>query len=130
MSYDHGTVVHHFRLSNPIRRIDVVARNDGTFQSFEQLAIENDPTKGWTPYRVSGVYLDAGEAELSAREMWTLFDFGGMTVNERLFCMGTIEEFDSAGKNRDRIKLATLLAQVGLADQANQIVEKIVSSDN
>jgi len=130
VSYDHGVVVHQFRLSNPIRRIDLVARNDGKFQAFEQLAIGNDPVKGWTPHRVSGIYQDAKEAELAAREMWTQFDFRGMTVNERLCCMGTIEEFDSAVKNRDLVKLETLLAQVGLADQANQIIEPIVGSNS
>lgn len=40
-----------------------------------------------------------------------------MTVNERLFTAGTIEQFDSAARQRDRAAMIALLLAVELDEQ-------------
>jgi hypothetical protein len=47
----------------------------------------------------------------------------GMTVNERLFEMGLLTEWDSAVSRRDREAMIELLDQVELVDQASSIVD-------
>ena len=125
MSYLSGTAVRQINLSDPTRRIDIIARDDGAFQAFENLAIENDPTQGWTPYRMSGIYRDVQEVENAVREMWEKFDFGGMTVNERLYCIGAFAEFDQARKVGDKPRLVSILGRIGLESQANEIIENL-----
>jgi hypothetical protein len=42
-------------------------------------------------------------------------DFDAMTVNERLFVAGLIDEFDAAARRRDRETMIELLARVAVA---------------
>ena len=44
-------------------------------------------------------------------------NFSGMTVNERLFVAGTIEQFDTAARHRDRSAMIALLLGVKLDEQ-------------
>ena len=39
-----------------------------------------------------------------------------MTVNERLFAAGTLEQFDKAGRTADRDTMLRLLVQVDIAE--------------
>jgi hypothetical protein len=41
---------------------------------------------------------------------------GGMTVNERLFAAGLLDEFEGAAHARDRARMIALLARVEVAD--------------
>ena len=50
----------------------------------------------------------------------------GMTVNERLFTVGLLDQWDSAIGARDRQAAIDLLARVELADQAGQIVDTVL----
>lgn len=43
-------------------------------------------------------------------------DYGGMTVNERLFVAGLVEQFDAAIKSRDRRRAVDLLRQVAMSE--------------
>ena len=43
-------------------------------------------------------------------------DYGGMTVNERLFAAGLLDEFDDAARACDRARMIALLSQVEVAD--------------
>lgn len=43
-------------------------------------------------------------------------NYAGMTVNERLFAAGIVDEFDDATRARDRARMITLLAQVDVED--------------
>jgi len=54
--------------------------------------------------------------------------YGGMTVNERLFAAGIIEQFDSVARSRNRERMVTLLGTVELADQAAQITDSILAN--
>jgi hypothetical protein len=40
--------------------------------------------------------------------------FLGMTVNERLFAAGLLEDFDEAARRRDRRKMIVILTQVAI----------------
>lgn len=55
-------------------------------------------------------------------------DYSGMTVNERLFSAGIMADWDLAAKSRDRKCMIELLSSVGLADQAEQIADTILSN--
>ena len=50
-------------------------------------------------------------------------NYAGMTVNERLYEAGVIEEWDKAATSKNRERMIELLGKVGLADQAEQIAE-------
>jgi hypothetical protein len=39
-------------------------------------------------------------------------DFAGMTVNERLFVAGLLNQFDDAARARDRARMIELLSQI------------------
>ena len=54
-------------------------------------------------------------------------DYSGMTVNERLFAAGLLEDFEAAGRSRDRERMLELLGAVDLADQSEEIVGKILA---
>jgi len=43
-------------------------------------------------------------------------EYAGMTVNERLFAAGLLDEFEEAARARDRARMIALLAQVEIAD--------------
>jgi hypothetical protein len=43
-------------------------------------------------------------------------DYSGMTVNERLFTAGLLEEWDAATSARDRGHLVAILRQVHVSD--------------
>jgi hypothetical protein len=53
--------------------------------------------------------------------------YAGMTVNERLYEAGVIEEWDKAASSKDRERMIELLAKVELAEQAEQIAEAALS---
>ena len=54
-------------------------------------------------------------------------DYSGMTVHERLFSAGILKAWDAAAESRNRKRMVELLSWVGLADQANQIVDAVLS---
>jgi hypothetical protein len=54
--------------------------------------------------------------------------YGGMTVNERLFTAGTLEQFDSAVRHGDRTAMVALLVAVEIdCDQAEKIADTMLS---
>ncbi len=55
-------------------------------------------------------------------------EFSGMTVNERLFVSGLLEQFDAAIEAADAPGAVAVLGQVGLADQAEWIVETTLAN--
>lgn len=55
-------------------------------------------------------------------------DFAGMTVNERLYVAGLMEEWDAAVVSRDRNRMASILGKVGLATQADQIADAVIAN--
>jgi hypothetical protein len=69
MDYIHGKTIKELKLTGTdrSRQIDVVARDDGTFQFYERIAISEEEGGGWTPGKVSGFYQSAEAAELAAR---------------------------------------------------------------
>ena len=68
MDYVHGKTIKELFSSDGARRVDVVARDDGTFQFYEQIAQD----AGWLPGKVSGFYATADAAELAARAAFGL----------------------------------------------------------
>ena len=52
-------------------------------------------------------------------------DFSGMTVNERLFAAGLLDDFGTAARRRDRTKMIELLTQVAV-DMPEHIVDTIL----
>ncbi len=55
-------------------------------------------------------------------------DYSGMTVNERLFSAGLIADWDVAAHSRNRKRMVELLTKVDLEDEADQIVDTILSN--
>lgn len=56
-------------------------------------------------------------------------NYSGMTVNERLFADGLIDQFDEAAKQRDRDTMLRLLVSVEMtSDQAKQTVDTILNN--
>jgi hypothetical protein len=56
------------------------------------------------------------------------FDYGGMTVNERLFAAGLHTKWDDAVRNRERANMIELLSRVDLGQQAENIVDTVLSN--
>ncbi len=54
-------------------------------------------------------------------------DFGGMTVNERLYAAGVLQDWDAAVIRKDKDCLRSLLTQVGLGEQAQMIIARVLS---
>jgi hypothetical protein len=56
-------------------------------------------------------------------------DFGGMTVNERLFTAGLLGQFDAAIDSGDRQRALELLKQVAMSeDSAATTVEAVLAN--
>lgn len=55
-------------------------------------------------------------------------DYAAMTVNERLFAAGLLEDFDSAIEIADRATAVEMLARVDIADQAEWIVDTTLAN--
>lgn len=53
-------------------------------------------------------------------------DFGGMTVNERIFAAGLIAAWDYVVESREEETLREILAKVELTDQADVIVASAI----
>lgn len=54
--------------------------------------------------------------------------YGGMTVNERLFTAGLLEQFGFAARARNRDKMIALLGEVELGDDATLITDAILAN--
>ena len=54
--------------------------------------------------------------------------YGGMTTNERLFEAGLLSEWNSAARSRNRERMIELLSKVDLGDQAEWIVDTVLSN--
>lgn len=50
-----------------------------------------------------------------------------MTINERLFHVGVLRQFDAAARARDRVKMIALLEQVEV-EQADRTVDTILAN--
>ena len=44
-------------------------------------------------------------------------DLGGMTLNERLFSAGLLDEWDAAVRRHDRAAMITILGRAGLSEK-------------
>ena len=54
--------------------------------------------------------------------------YNGMTVNERLFVAGLLEQFDCAAKSRSKDSMIQILTQVNISpDEAASITDKILA---
>jgi predicted ABC-type ATPase len=53
--------------------------------------------------------------------------FKGMTVNERLFTAGLLADWDAAVRSTNRSCMTALLTEIGLEDQATQIVDSVLT---
>ena len=53
--------------------------------------------------------------------------FDGMTVNERLFSVGLLDQFDDAVRVGDKAQMIAILGRVDLGDQAEQIAETVLA---
>jgi hypothetical protein len=53
--------------------------------------------------------------------------YAGMTVNERFYEAGIMEEWDRAATSKNRDRMIELLGEVELADQAEQIADTVLS---
>jgi len=58
--------------------------------------------------------------------------YAGMTVNERLYTSGLLEEFDKSVKEKDVEKVISILKKVDLTDESiNPILERLgLGTDN
>jgi hypothetical protein len=55
--------------------------------------------------------------------------FGGMTVNERLFVAGILDQFDDAARRRDRQAMLAYLRRVAMTDsQAIETTDTILAN--
>ena len=56
-------------------------------------------------------------------------DYSGMTLNERLFAAGILEQFDTAARRRDRARMISLLLTVDVGQsKAECTVEAILAN--
>jgi len=53
--------------------------------------------------------------------------YSGMTVNERLYEAGIMEEWDRATASRNRDRMIELLGKVELSDQAEHIADSVLT---
>ena len=54
--------------------------------------------------------------------------FAGMAVNERLWEAGLMEQWDSAVKSRNRVRMIEVLNGVDLASPAEQISDTVLAN--
>lgn len=54
-------------------------------------------------------------------------ELNGMTVNERLFANGLLDQFDDAIRSGDRTLMADILGRVKLSEEAERIVAAIMA---
>ena len=54
--------------------------------------------------------------------------YDGMTTNERLFNAGLLDVWKRAATARNRAEMIEILGQIGLADQADVVVETILAN--
>jgi hypothetical protein len=64
--YVGGIALKELRGSDPTRVIDIVARDDGAFQFFEDKALAGEDAGKWTPTFQSGLYDSIEAAEIAA----------------------------------------------------------------
>ena len=64
MAYEHGTMIKRIVSKDGLRRIEVVARDDGFFQTYEDKWLE--PEESWAMHSISGLFESAEAAELAA----------------------------------------------------------------
>lgn len=128
MAYTDGKVVRRLTATDPARRIDIVVRNDGRFQFYEQFLNPDDSGGGTSPGRVSGLYESAESAERGALSVIINPAYSGMTVNERLFAAGLLNEWDRAVKARDKSRMMDILGQVELADEAEDTTDNLLAN--
>jgi hypothetical protein len=83
----------------------------------------------WATIHTSGLYADAESAEADAwlqskdlRKKW----LGGMTMNERLFFAGLMDDWDDAVRARDRERISSILSAVETGYQADHIIETVL----
>lgn len=73
-------------------------------------------------------WLQDGDAYLKAYSAWNDFkslftqSIHGMTVNERLFVLGLLDEFDSASKRKSRCKMEQVLSKCFLTTENVQAI--------
>jgi hypothetical protein len=68
MTYVHGKTLKEITSPDGTRRVDIVARDDGMFQFFEQIA----QPEGWHPGKVGGLFATAEATERAARAAFDL----------------------------------------------------------
>lgn len=97
----------------------------------EAVILDNSTSAGYVKVAVKRIN---GMKVFEPIPAWASFlraeeDFGrfrGLTVNERLFAAGLLEEWDAAIRTSDRDRLIEILTKVYLADQATQIANKLL----
>jgi hypothetical protein len=115
-------------------RLFILARDDGLFRFEGESEQGEDGDVFWALSESSGLYESAEGAEHEARRTvpWLRDEssddvYSGMTVNERLFAAGLLNEFDAAVRDGIRSEMIELLGRVELGDEAADIVDKIMA---
>ena len=94
-----------------LRKIEIFRRPDGSY-GFEGYRFSHEPREGcWLPYGFHGSRTDdvaLAEREALGRVNWEKI-LDGMTVNERLYELNLLEEFDAARSTKDIGKLEEIL---------------------
>jgi hypothetical protein len=61
------------------------------------------------------------------RNTLTATEAAGMTVNERLYLAGLLDDFDKALKQKDKLRLKSILERVSFSSEmAQEIVDQLV----
>lgn len=120
-------------------RIAIVRRSDGLFclyrhwlwppETQRTLSVGPVQDRRWTADYEAALYDDAaplpgifGTIEDAEREAMRLLqrepshEFAGMTVDERLYAAGLVDEFGAAARARDRDRMIGVLTKVALED--------------
>jgi len=110
---DNNVVVKTIASADGLRKIEVFERPDGSF-GFEGYRFSREPLeRSWIPYGFFASRFDSAavaETEALERVNWSkLLD--GMTVNERLYELDLVDEFDSARAAKDVEKVRDILVR-------------------